>query len=163
MHKTKNYNIWRPTGRKSKEKLILSKQTWEWILNKIDTGIDTIVIMQLTGYRDMYFQLTIITQKLIQQLLSYSLGQVENKTWGNEMLFVFNPFPNKPWFLHVCSKSFLKTLWEKEKLLWWAISPFPTVFSILLENFSSFSSNLQLLSANSCNLEESKICSLGKG
>ena len=28
-----------------------------------------------------------------------------------------NPFPNKPWFLPVCDTSFLKTLWEKEKLL----------------------------------------------
>ena len=27
------------------------------------------------------------------------------------------PFQNKPWFLHVCTKSFFKTLWEKEKLL----------------------------------------------
>ena len=31
--------------------------------------------------------------------------------------FYFNPFPNKPWFLRVCSTSLLKTLWEKEKLL----------------------------------------------
>ena len=31
--------------------------------------------------------------------------------------FCVNPFPNKPWFLRVCSKSLLKTLWEKEKLL----------------------------------------------
>ena len=30
---------------------------------------------------------------------------------------VFNPFPNKPWFLRVYSTSLLKTLWEKEKLL----------------------------------------------
>ena len=30
---------------------------------------------------------------------------------------VFNPFPNKPWFLCVCSTSLWKTLWEKEKLL----------------------------------------------
>ena len=29
----------------------------------------------------------------------------------------FNPFPNKPWFLCVCSTSLLKTLWKKEKLL----------------------------------------------
>ena len=29
----------------------------------------------------------------------------------------FSPFPNKPWFLRVCFKSLLKTLWEKEKLL----------------------------------------------
>ena len=31
--------------------------------------------------------------------------------------FKFNPFPNKPWSLCVCFTSFLKTLWEKEKLL----------------------------------------------
>ena len=30
---------------------------------------------------------------------------------------ILNPFPNKPWFLHVVSISLLKTLWEKEKLL----------------------------------------------
>ena len=39
----------------------------------------------------------------------------------NSLEFVFwqrvNPFPNKPWFLHVCSTSLMKTLWEKEKLL----------------------------------------------
>ena len=28
-----------------------------------------------------------------------------------------NPFPNKPWFLHVHNASLLKTLHEKEKLL----------------------------------------------
>ena len=28
-----------------------------------------------------------------------------------------NPFPNKPWFLHVCSTKILKTLLVKEKLL----------------------------------------------
>ena len=28
-----------------------------------------------------------------------------------------NPFPNKPWFLCVCSTSILTTLWEKKKLL----------------------------------------------
>ena len=28
-----------------------------------------------------------------------------------------NPFPHNPWFLHVCSRGLLKTLWEKEKLL----------------------------------------------
>ena len=31
--------------------------------------------------------------------------------------FKFNPFPNKPCFLRVCSTRLLKTLWEKEKLL----------------------------------------------
>ena len=36
---------------------------------------------------------------------------------GKEKINWFNPFPNKPWFLRVCSTSLLKTLWEKEKLL----------------------------------------------
>ena len=33
------------------------------------------------------------------------------------ILHDFNPFPNKPLFLRICSKRLLKTLWEKEKLL----------------------------------------------
>ena len=33
------------------------------------------------------------------------------------LLFLFKPFPNKPWFLLVCRTSLLKTPWEKEKLL----------------------------------------------
>ena len=46
-----------------------------------------------------------------------------------------------------------------------AISPFPTMFSTLLEHFPPFSSNLKCLSANSFSLDESKIhvyC-IGKG
>ena len=31
--------------------------------------------------------------------------------------FTINFFQNKPWFLHVCSTSLLKTPWEKEKFL----------------------------------------------
>ena len=53
---------------------------------------------------------------------------------------LFNHFPNKPWFLHVCSKSLLKTL-GKGEIAQRAISPFPTVFSTLLENFLPFSLN----------------------
>ena len=34
-----------------------------------------------------------------------------------ELLDVIYPFPNKPWFLCVCSTSLLKTLREKKKLL----------------------------------------------
>ena len=32
-------------------------------------------------------------------------------------LSLINPFPNKPFYLDVCSTSLLKTLWKKEKLL----------------------------------------------
>ena len=35
----------------------------------------------------------------------------------NLKLNLVNPFPNKPWFLHVCFSRLPKTLREKEKLL----------------------------------------------
>ena len=41
--------------------------------------------------------------------------RVENTVGKGEI--ALNPFPNKPWFLRVCSIGLLKTLWEKEKLL----------------------------------------------
>ena len=76
----------------------------------------------------------------------------------------FNPFPNKPWFLRVCSTSHLKTLWEKEKLLVMTNFSFShSVFYPFGELFLPFSSNLKLSSAKSFSLEESKMCSLGKG
>ena len=43
-----------------------------------------------------------------------SLVQIGPAVWEEKM---FNPFPNKPWFLRVCSICLLKTLWEKGKLL----------------------------------------------
>ena len=43
-----------------------------------------------------------------------------------------NPLPTKPWFLHVCNTSLLKTLWEKEKLL------ITSVFRLLGELYAIF-------------------------
>ena len=56
--------------------------------------------------------------------------------------FLFNPFPNKPWFLRVCSTSLWKTLWEKEKLLVTSnfsfshsvFNPFEELFSIIIKS-----------------------------
>ena len=76
----------------------------------------------------------------------------------------FHPFPNKPCISRVCSTSLLKTLWEKDKLLMRSsFFPFLTVFSTLLESFLPFSPNLNLSSANSTSLEQSKHLSFGKG
>ena len=72
----------------------------------------------------------------------------------------FNLFPNKPWFLLVCSTSLLKTQWEKEKLLVTSNFSFSHSAFHLLENLLSYSSNLKLSSAKSLSLEESKICRL---
>ena len=50
-----------------------------------------------------------------------------------------NPFPNKPWFLRVCSTNLLKTLWEKEKLLVTSNFSFShSVFYLLKELFAVF-------------------------
>ena len=56
----------------------------------------------------------------------------------------FNPFPNKPWFLRVCSKSLLKTLWEKEKLL--------VIFHSVFYLFGDFSAIFNKLDILGCKL-----------
>ena len=58
--------------------------------------------------------------------------------WQLIKILLFNPFPNKPWFLRVCSTSLLKTLWEKEKLL--ATSNFSFSLSVFYPSgeFSAF-------------------------
>ena len=53
-----------------------------------------------------------------EQCINYCLQVLS--IWTSLNFFVWsrvNPFQNQPWFLHVCSISLLKTLWEKEKLL----------------------------------------------
>ena len=82
---------------------------------------------------------------------------------SQDMAFLVNPFPNKPWFLRVYSTSLLIIPWEKEKLL--VLSNFSFSHSVFCRfgKLLSFSSSLNLSSANSSNLKESKICRLGKG
>ena len=75
-----------------------------------------------------------------------------------------NPFPNKPWFLRVCSPSLLKTLGGKgEMLVTSNFSFFPQCFLPIWRTFCHFHQIHKLSSANSFNLEASKICCLGKG
>ena len=60
-------------------------------------------------------------------------------------------------------RNLLKTLWEKEKLLVQAISPFPTVFSTLIKDRNYHFGTFNLLSANAFHLVWSKILSCGNG
>ena len=53
---------------------------------------------------------------LVEFMLNVSLSPTFNPS-QTLVIFYLNPFPDKPWFLRVCSKSLSKTLWEKEKLL----------------------------------------------
>ena len=60
--------------------------------------------------------------------------------WKKYVIPNFNPFPNKPWFLLVCSTSLLKTVWEKEKLLLTSNFSFPhSVFYLFWEPSAIFS------------------------
>ena len=74
-----------------------------------------------------------------------------------------DPFPNKPWFLRVRSTSFLKTLWEKEKLLVTNNFSFSNTVFYQFGKLSAIFIDSDVESANSFNLEVSKICRLGKG
>ena len=65
-------------------------------------------------------------------------------------------YPNKPMLLQ--NKSFENTVGNGEIARNEQFLLFPIVFSTCLENFLLFSSNLKLLSTNSLNLEECKIC-----
>ena len=60
-------------------------------------------------------------------------------------------------------QAFWKHCGKRRNCSYRAISPFPTLFSTCSGNFLPFSSNLKLSSANSLNLEESKICRLVMG
>ena len=57
-------------------------------------------------------------QTALADLESYFFCRYMKPPSHREVLILsnFNPFPNKPSFLRVCSTSLLKTLWKKEKL-----------------------------------------------
>ena len=105
--------------------------------------------------------------KILSPANAFKLDQSKNLSFGKGLTLLptvkFNPFQNKPWFLHVCITSLLKTLWEKEKLLVTSNFSFSRSVFTRLEKFLPFSSNLKFSSSKSLNLEESKICHLGKG
>ena len=58
---------------------------------------------------------------------------------------ILNPFPNKLWFLHVCSASLLKTLWEKEKLLVTSNFSFSPSFFYRFGELSAFFIKLEIV------------------
>ena len=68
-----------------------------------------------------------------------------------------NPFQHNDTFWRISERSLLKTLWEKEKLLVQAISPFPTMFSTISKTEIIIFLTFSLSSANAFNLVWSKI------
>ena len=60
-------------------------------------------------------------------------------------LIYLNSFPNKPLLLRVCSRSILKTLWEKEKLLVTSNFSFSHSVFYLLEELSAISIKFEIV------------------
>ena len=77
--------------------------------------------------------------------------------------FSFNPFPNKPWFLRVCSTNLLKTQWEEEKLL--VTSNFSFSHSVFCPfgTLSTIFIKYEIVVCKLFQLGQSEIMSFGKG
>ena len=107
----------------------------------------------------------VLTQLSFQshQLLFLTACSLKFESYLHCLHMNLNPFPNKPYFFVSWVQVFWKHFWKKEKLL--IMSSFSFSHSVFLQfrEFSAFSSNLKLSSANSLSLDESKICRLGKG
>ena len=79
------------------------------------------------------------------------------------LFFILTLSQTNPGFNMFAAQVFWKHCGKRIYCSQRAISPFPAVFSTLMENFLQCSSNRKLWSANSLSLRESKICRLGKG
>ena len=75
----------------------------------------------------------------------------------------FNLYSGYAWrFKMTQQRSFLKKLWEKEKMMVTSIFPFPTMFSTLHKTNFKFSVTFIFQSAYAFNLDWSKILLFGK-
>ena len=97
------------------------------------------------------------------------IAQMSNFTFSHYVfhamciLKFFNPFPNKPWFLRVCSTSLLKTQWGKEKLLVTSNFSFShSVFYPFGELYTIFI-KLKIVVCEFFSIWKSLQCRLGKG
>ena len=77
--------------------------------------------------------------------------------------FPLNPFPHSDTFWRVWERSLLKKLWEKEKLLVQAISPFPTIFFYSIKGRNYHFCYIQFVVCKCFQFGLVKILSCGKG
>ena len=79
--------------------------------------------------------------------VSYSFRELSTTFIKSKIVLcnLFNPFPNKPWFLWIYSTSLLKTLWEKEKMLVTSIFSFSHSVFYSIRKINHHFSNIQLV------------------
>ena len=115
---------------------------------------------ELRLHKDTRTKIQVDSVRLFQRIIGAMQDPAKNA-------FNLNPLPNKSWFLRVCSTCLSKMVWGKEKLFVtsnfsFSLSVFYPFYKFFII-FLPFSTNSNVLSANSFNLEESKFCHLGKG
>ena len=97
-----------------------------------------------------------------------NIVEIEKKSASYNNLFkVFSSkflsnFPNKPMFLHDCSRSLLRTLWKKEKLFIVSNFSFSRRVFHFFRELSTIFIEFIIVSANLLSLEANKVCCLGK-
>ena len=95
---------------------------------------------------------------ILSSVIGFNLDRSKILSFGKEWTLS----ETNPGFYVSVVQAFWKHCGKRRNRSYQAISPFPTVFSMLSESSLPFSSNLKLSSANSFSLEGSKILSFGK-
>ena len=126
-------------------------------------------LTQVKAYADDNLKET-ETLKVLSGTVKNIVGKVENAGFQHFPFFphnvfkkLLNSFPNKLWFLCVCSISLLKTLWEKEKSLVTSNFFFSRSVFYPFGEDSAICIKFEIVVSDSFSLEESKICFFGKG
>ena len=145
--------------------LLINKEPLCKIISKSIINIEVLVCENLDWQAHEHTQTHAHTLRWQPCLDKNELWKVCRIRWNcyKATLLPFNPFPHNHNFWPVWERSLLKTLWEKEKLLVQAISPFPTIFSTLLKTEHIIFITFNLSCANAFNLVWSKILSCGNG
>ena len=84
--------------------------------------------------------------KILTGQQNSALDQIESiSKRKDKCILKINPFPNKPWFLHVYGTSLLKTLWEKEKMLVTSIFSFSHSVSNSIKEINNHFTSIQFV------------------
>ena len=107
---TQNRNIIKQTSKSWFFRLVIYQKTFKKLSTEQQKSI---FVPNEAICRHQLWNFSFLLIALAPFLTPFAIGKTRDSAKG----LTLNPFLNKPWFLHVCSTSLLKTLWEKQKLL----------------------------------------------